>query len=181
MAETLRLFFALWPNEGVRSQLGRAVPVAGPGGRMIPLDNLHVTLAFLGNTDPQRMGDLEAVAADVRGEPFVLTLDRYEIWDRALVVLIPSELPAALAQLVSDLNARLARAGFPVESRRYRAHATLIRERQRGSGRREGLLAPEALSAGPDPVTWPIDEFALVRSQTGSLGSRYEVLFRRAV
>jgi 2'-5' RNA ligase len=179
MAESLRLFFALWPDEAVRSQLARAIPVVGPGGRVIPIENLHVTLAFLGNTDPQRVSDLEAIAAKLQGHgPFVLTLDRHEIWDRALLVLAPSELPPELERLVSDLNALLASAAFPVDSRRYRAHVTLIRERKRGSGRREGLLAPEALSSNSVAVSWPVREFALVRSQPGPQGSRYEVLSR---
>lgn len=178
MADPLRLFFALWPDEVTRAALGRAVPLVGPGGRAIPIENLHATLAFLGNTDVLRMDALAALAASIRAAPFVLTLDGYEVWDRALVALVPKELPAALERLAGDLNAGLGGAGFPTESRPYRAHVTLIRERRRGSGRREGLLAPEASSAAMTPITWPVNEFALVQSRTGPQGSRYEVLFK---
>lgn len=180
MADSLRLFFALWPGAVTRAELARAVPLLGPGGRAVPVENLHVTLAFLGATDTWRLDDLVAVASSIERTPFVLTLDQYEIWDRALVVLVPNTMPAALVQLAGDLTARLAAAGFPTDSRRYRAHVTLIRERQRGSGR-EGLVAPQAISSDPTPIAWSLDEFVLVSSQIGPYGSRYKVLQRWTV
>ncbi|MET0985081.1 MAG: RNA 2',3'-cyclic phosphodiesterase [Steroidobacteraceae bacterium] len=181
MAESLRLFFALWPDDATRAVLARAIPLLGPGGRAVAVENLHVTLAFLGTTEPQRLDELAQLAGEIVGNPFVLTFDGYEVWDRALVALVAKEIPAALARLAADLNARLAQAGFPTDSRPYRAHVTLIREQRRGSGRREGLLAPEALSLAVTPISWRVNDFALVSSRTGPRGSRYEVMFRKAL
>jgi 2'-5' RNA ligase len=178
MADELRLFFALWPDEATRAALTRAMPVLGPGGRAIPADNLHATLAFLGGIATKRLPALYAVADGIRGEPFILTLDRYEIWNHTLVALVPTQTPAALEQLARDLTAGLGAAGFPTETRPYRAHVTLIRERRRGDGRRAGLVAPHALSDRIEPIAWRIDEFALVCSQRSPGGSRYDVLRR---
>ncbi|HKQ82384.1 MAG TPA: RNA 2',3'-cyclic phosphodiesterase [Steroidobacteraceae bacterium] len=178
MAESLRLFFAVWPDETVRGALARGMPLLGPGGRAVPIENLHVTLAFLGNTDAKRLDELAQLAGKIIADPFVLTLDEYAVWERTLVVLTAKETPAALAQLAGDLNAALGQAGFPTDSRPYRAHVTLIRERRRGSGRREGLLAPEALPLAVTPISWPVNDFVLVSSRTRPQGSRYEVLQR---
>ena len=176
MLESLRLFFALWPDDEVRAALARAMPVVGPGGRVIPVENLHATLAFIGSTDIARLEALMALAAEIRGGSFVLSLDRYEIWERALVALVAQQLPTELQRLAEQLRERLASAGFPTDARPYRAHVTLIRERRRGS-RREGLVT-EGATAHPVSIPWRVDEFALVRSHTGARGSRYEVLQR---
>ena len=72
-----RLFFALWPDEAVRTQIVRATrePVRVSGGRPVRKDRLHVTVAFLG-------GLTEAGMEVARGVPpigvgaFDLALDR---------------------------------------------------------------------------------------------------------
>lgn len=176
MPDTLRLFFALWPDELVRAALLRASPTPGPGGRGVPADNLHITLAFLGATPPERLSTLTAAAAQVRGRAFSLQLDRSEILNRALVALMPSATPPALMQLAADLNARLAAAAFPAESRTYRPHVTVIRENTRGGGRRHALMSSEEVPI--ESVAWDVDAFVLACSHPGATGSRYEVLQR---
>lgn len=177
MGERARLFFALWPDESVRNALRRALPSVGLGGRVIPPENWHATLAFLGGVEPERLQALRALAGAMRGEAFTVVLDRIEEWNRSLVALVPTHPPCALLQLANELAARLAHAGFPTESCPYRVHVTLIRERRRGSGRREGLLA----TADSPPVwvvEWQVSDFALVQSHPGATGSRYEVVDR---
>ena len=45
--ETLRLFFALWPDDPTRSALAQLqTPIRG---RITPYEHLHLTLAFLGS------------------------------------------------------------------------------------------------------------------------------------
>jgi 2'-5' RNA ligase len=177
MAEQLRLFFALWPDESVRVALQSALPPVGPGGRVVSRANWHVTLAFLGNVAADRLASLVELASAVHGQPFTMTLDRWEEWNRSLVAFVPSATPPALTSLVGELNAQLAAANLPTEARPYRAHITVIRERRRGSGRREGLLAADAPQAML-PIKWTVDDFVLVKSVPGREGSSYEVLQR---
>jgi RNA 2',3'-cyclic 3'-phosphodiesterase len=177
MPELQRLFFALNPEAKVRAALVRAIPLPGPGGRLVPADNLHVTLAFLGSVDAGRIPELKQLAANVRGQSFTLRFERLEVWNRALVSIVPTHTPDALARLVAALSARLAPAGFQTEDRMYRPHVTVIRERQRGSGRREALIAPEQTSESVSaPIDWQVDDFVLMRSQPGPGGSRYVLL-----
>ncbi|HYL02781.1 MAG TPA: 2'-5' RNA ligase family protein, partial [Steroidobacteraceae bacterium] len=59
---TRRLFFALWPDAAQRTVLAHAVrkAVRNCGGRPVPAESLHVTLAFLGSVPESRMAELGA-------------------------------------------------------------------------------------------------------------------------
>jgi 2'-5' RNA ligase len=78
-ARAIRVFFALWPDADARDRLaGAARDVAArTKGRAPPAANLHVTLAFIGDVAPERIGPLCAIGASVAAStaPFVLTLD----------------------------------------------------------------------------------------------------------
>lgn len=169
----LRLFFALWPGEEVRQAMVRATRKAlrASGGRPVPPENLHVTLAFLGSVDEAAVAGIRAAAARVRAEPFCLTLDTISLRRKSrLVWLAPTEQPAALTGLHSALWDALEPEGFQRERRAFRAHLTMVRKVSRpGRMDLEGTVA------------WPVEDFVLVRSVTHSRGAHYEVIDRWAL
>lgn len=172
MAEPVqRLFFALWPPAGVAQALhavGRRAQ-AGGGGRLMRRETLHVTLAFLGGVAASRMADVEAAAALVRAAPCVLELDRLGYWKHNRIVWAGcSAPPAALEDLADSLARSLRAAAFALETRRFAAHATLLRN----------AGATATLPALAAPIVWPVVDFALVASCAGTDGSRYDVLRR---
>lgn len=172
-----RLFFALWPDDAVRAKLAAAIPTVSEAGRAIPTDNLHATLAFLGDVASTRISELIDVATTLSFEAFDLHLERLEVWNRALVCLVPTAVPEPLVALERDLRCSLAEHQFPIDARQYRPHVTLIRERQRGLGRRHPLMSGRRDGEQLDlPVSWHVDGFALVRSRVGPSGSRYEAV-----
>jgi RNA 2',3'-cyclic 3'-phosphodiesterase len=66
-----RLFVALLPPPPVQAELAAlAAPV--PGVRWTPAENIHLTLRFLGETDPEKQERFSAALAGVRVEPFIL-------------------------------------------------------------------------------------------------------------
>jgi 2'-5' RNA ligase len=168
-ARLLRLFFALWPPDSIRGTLAEAVgPLREAEARAVTAANLHVTLIFLGQTDPNRLTGLLSVADRIEANPFELRLDRVESWRAARVLaLVPSEMPHKLLELHRTLNERLAEAGFATESREYGPHLTLARDFQR-------RLEPQFIK----PIVWPVDEFVLVQSRPLPSGASYEVIAR---
>jgi 2'-5' RNA ligase len=49
IGESRRIFFALWPDNGVRSRLEQLAAMLPPGrGRAHAAEDLHLTLAFIG-------------------------------------------------------------------------------------------------------------------------------------
>ena len=162
----LRLFFALWPDDDVRARIVRATAaaVAESGGRVIPPDNLHCTLLFLGHTPHSRLEQATAAAYRVRCRRFRITFDQIETFARSHVVAVTSSAPPGEAsELADSLRAQLAGL-VRDEDREFRPHVTLARDARRRSA-----------SRAVDPIEWPAREFVLVESNMTRTGSIYAV------
>ncbi|MGC2520161.1 MAG: RNA 2',3'-cyclic phosphodiesterase [Burkholderiales bacterium] len=164
----MRLFFALWPEERVRAQLARWARElhAACGGRQGRPENVHITLAFLGNVDDARVAEVERAADAVAPRAFSLILDQPGYWKRNRIAWAgASVVPPELEALVADLRAALANARVAFDPKAFVSHVTLLRD----------ASEPRAMPALP-PIEWKPDSFALVRSEALPRGSRYEVL-----
>jgi 2'-5' RNA ligase len=163
-----RLFFALWPGEEQRSRL-LAVLSALPRhhGREPHPDDLHITLAFLGDLDPERRACAERAADAVRCKAFSLLLDRVGYWARPRILWCgASDCPEPLLRLLGDLNRGLRACGLVPDSRPFVPHVTLARK--------ASPIDPRPVDP---PLLWPVDAFALVVSRLGERPS-YQVLRR---
>lgn len=169
-AEAERLFFALWPPPEVRAELAHQVAgvVAEIKGKPVATDRLHVTLAFLGETQLAQRACVEQVAAGLRGDPFELVLDRIGYFPRPRVVWLGcQEPPQSLGELAAALNDGLGACGCRTDTRPFRVHITLMRK-----VRRKPALATIT------PVHWRVDSFVLVRSELRPDGAHYAILRR---
>jgi 2'-5' RNA ligase len=163
----MRLFFALWPDEGVRAQLAgwaRALH-AVCGGRPTRAENLHLTLAFLGSVEDARVADVERSADEVAPRAASLVLDTPGYWKHNRIAWAgASAVPEELEAFVAELRGALARSGIAFDSKAFVSHVTLLRDAR----------APETMPA-LSPIGWKLDAFALVQSVMLSRGSRYEI------
>ncbi len=164
----LRLFFALWPDPRTRAAIaalaGRVA--AESAGRATAPDNVHLTLAFLGDRPRESVAALAAAAGAIDASPFVLTLDHVDCWRKNGVAWLGArEVPPALASLHRALTAALVELGIADEARPFAVHVTLARKITR--------LLRYRLSS---PIDWPVDRLALVASDTGNQGPVYRVL-----
>ena len=165
---TERLFFALWPDAAVRRGLLKiCADLPRHHGREPQPEDLHLTLAFLGEIDVERRRCAEGTADRVRAEAFRLRLDRVGYWARPRILWCgASECPASLLDLLAGLNQGLLGCGFAPERRPFVPHLTLARKAPR-------LEAFELDS----PLDWPVADFVLVSSRLGERPS-YQVLRR---
>ncbi len=170
---TRRLFFALWPSNSVRHSLFNASrnAVRQSEGRAVPLQNLHVTLAFLGSTPESRVGALLELRRSVEVEPFELKFGAIKAWKKQeLLCLEPAGGQEALCALVDRLHRSLRTSGFEIEHRPFRAHVTLAREIAR-----EIKWLEEPRNSILD-VTWAVQRFELIESRVTKDGSVYRVI-----
>jgi len=101
----VRLFFALWPDEGVRARLthwSRELH-AVCGGRATREENLHLTLAFLGGVEEPRVAEVERAAREVAQRVATLILDRPGYWKHNRIAwagasVVPLELESILIE-----------------------------------------------------------------------------------
>lgn len=165
--KALRLFFALWPDDATRERLAewtRAIHRES-GGRAMRPENVHLTLAFLGSTDPALLPTIEAAAARVAPRAFTLRIDEPGYWRHNQIAWAGArEEPPELRTLVADLRAALLEAQVPFDAKPFATHVTLVRKA------RPGFRLPRLAT-----IEWPVREFVLVRSVNGPDGSHYEV------
>jgi 2'-5' RNA ligase len=167
-AATRRLFFALWPDAALREAAAALVEQLVPRGMGRPQrpDQLHVTLAFLGDVPERRLADVHAAAQASPGATFTIEFDALEHWRMPRVLcLVATDVPPPLAALVGALQAALATRQLPVDDRPFRPHLTLARKLARFDG-----------PASIEPLVWPATTLTLVESRTDPAGVRYEVL-----
>lgn len=164
MTGTIRLFFGLpCPLEAGERLIAWREAQRLPGRAVWP-GNLHLTLAFLGSQPAECLPVLRALADGLDAEPFHLRLDRLQLMQKGLVWIEPTAPPAALLTLAADLQQALGEAGFPVDTRPYRPHVTLVRHHG-------------ALPADPPPAfDWLAERFALYASEGSPEGVRYRPL-----
>lgn len=155
-ADPWRLFIALWPDAASREALQTWSDAQHwpEGARRTRPEHLHLTLHFLGPTDPARVPEL-ASSLPKRIDPITLRLAHLQDWGEGLQVLRPLEYPPALMELQKQIGATLGELGLPVDDRRFRPHVTLGRK---GSG----LL----LQSAPE-IHWQCNSLVLARSQKG--------------
>lgn len=145
--------------------------------------NVHLTLAFLGDVERDRVDAVAAAArgAAARGAPLALRLEGAGGFPslarpRVLWVGIGGE-TEALSALHADLAAELEKIGFAREKRAFRPHLTIGRvkdDRDRALRAVAAEIAAERLE-GPE---FAATELVVMRSELGPAGARYTPLAR---
>lgn len=169
MRETrdIRLFFALWPDRGVRKAISdclKAFP--SYGGRVVPQYNWHMTLHFVGNTTYEEKTCLDRQARKLRAEPFELILDQSGYFKKPRVFWLGCQQPpSVLFDLQKKLGDEISHCDYQPETRPYSPHITVARK---------VVEKPELTLV--DRIYWRIDRFVLIESVAEQGGVRYRVI-----
>ena len=107
------------------------------GIKWVPLDNLHLTLKFLGDVDNTEVPDICNALSDIcdQYDPFMLHFKGtggFPNLDKPRILYAGVNDPTgALVEMVGRIETSLADLGFKPEPRDYRPHLTLGRTRSR--------------------------------------------------
>ena len=195
------MFFALWPDHALQLALANAAQrvVLACGGRAMPPENFHITLAFVGSVPASQVAKVEAVgyqvAIQVERGPVQLAMDAIEYWKKAGIVCAVAHEPQSTGALPSPGTAGAlprgtagARPPATASARLADKLSTTLKSRLTAAGftpdlkpfRAHVTLARKVSHPIPtmdmDAVVWRFTEFALVDSRTGPGGSAYRVL-----
>ena len=162
----MRLFIAIRLSKAMKEallDLQRALHARGVRGNFTPEENLHLTLAFIGEY-PEAEAVSDALAG-VSFTPFTLHLAGMgcfgDLWWAGM------DRSEALGALARRVRHALAEAGIPCDRKRFSPHITLLRK-ARGA---VPVLAPE-------PAEMRVEAVSLMRSDRGKRGMLYTELAR---
>ena len=169
----MRLFTAILLPDEVRKHLHSAAEAFVYGAieheiKLTPVQNLHVTLKFLGEVADARLPELLDRLGAVQVEPAALACDGFVcLPPHGMIRNVAAGLTGDVAKverLFHAIEDAVEPLGFPREARPFTAHVTLGRNKP-------GRYAKVArmLERGPQRAHWPgppfsIDSFALVSS-----------------
>ncbi len=110
-------------------ELGRPV-------RPVAMENLHITLKFLGDTDPLQIPAISEILREVVAgcEQFLIEMRGLGVFPnpkRPTVVWVGMQGGESLTAMAEAFEQRLQELGFPQESRKFEPHLTVARVRGR--------------------------------------------------
>jgi 2'-5' RNA ligase len=180
----MRLFLAIELPDDVRSHLlaaRRRLEAGLPKIAYTRPDNLHLTLKFLGETDPKKLPAIEQSLAMIRWAAIDLHAVAIDCFPGKgpirIVTAAMQGAPGPMRSLVEAIEQRCRFLGYAREQRSYRPHVTLGRARPVLSAKFRQLADDATVDLWPGPA-FQAREFVLMASQLGPEGSVYRVLRR---
>ncbi|WP_280562463.1 RNA 2',3'-cyclic phosphodiesterase [Chromohalobacter sp. 48-RD10] len=166
---TRRVFFAAWPDAALRERLASLASRLQRhcGGRTPAIDNLHLTLGFLGNVPTAEIAALQILTERLTLPAGEWTLDRYGYFYKPRLAWLGGPPTPTLNLWRARLGEALQASGRSLPaSHDFRPHITLLRHTKK---------APPAMLEAPE-WNWPLMRLTLVESILDGTRPVYRVL-----
>lgn len=172
--ERLRLFVALGVERSARREIVRLQEkMWGTKSRgLTRQENLHLTLVFLGETDPRQLDDIYWAMDKVRAEPPELFFDRIGVFrqNSGDIWWLGMKENRTLADIQFHLADNLIYKGFALETRKFIPHLTLARRTSPKYLPKQGYLE--------SPIRSHVSAVSLMQSQQIDGNRVYTELYR---
>ena len=172
-----RIFVAVGFPPEVRDHLGRWLEPLDLAGRIVPTEDLHLTLRFLGELDTVALDRLSgALDESDLSEPFSIRLEGLGAFPharKASVLWIGVDDHSGRLGLVhTAVEDACEEAGLGRDERPFRPHVTVSRCRPPADVRATMSTAP------PLGISTPVNDVVVLLSHLGARDGRYEVVER---
>jgi len=127
----LRLFIAINFGSETRAKLAalrEELRSRSRSGRFSRDENLHLTLAFIGEVNPAKADKIKTIMDTVTFVPFDAVIDRLGTFSRGTLWWAGLREDKPLMDLQREVEHKLALCGFEQDGRRFNPHITLGRE-----------------------------------------------------
>ncbi len=183
----LRLFVAIPIPAGIAAALAHSLPDDVPALRRVAPELLHLTLAFIGWIDEERLGAVtSAVEAGVAGaHSFDVTftgLGRFPERGAPRVIWVGTSATRETEALAATVRESLVRREIPFDPKPLRPHVTLARVRD-GASASDRAAIERAVATGrvPDGPTFTAEAVHVMQSVLSRSGPRYSSRARVAL
>jgi len=127
----MRLFIAINFNNDTRSHLialRDELRRKSQRGSFSSPENLHLTLAFIGEVNPKKVDTIKTIMDTLTFAPFAATINRLGTFSRGMLWWAGLCEDKQLMDLQHEVEHKLALCGFEMDGRKYSPHITLGRE-----------------------------------------------------
>ena len=127
----MRLFIAINFNNETRScllTLCDELRGKSQSGKFSMPENLHLTLAFIGEVSQKKVDTIKAIMDTITFSPFAVTIDRLGTFSRGTLWWAGLREDKPILDLQHEVEHKLALCGFEMDGRKYHPHITLGRQ-----------------------------------------------------
>ena len=168
----MRLFAAAELNDAIKDELcmsQKRLQQKGMKGSFVPRQNMHLTLAFIGEYSDAEL--VREVVDQTDFDGFEIGLDGIGAFGNLWWAGINFGDDRELKAVAKKLRRGLADAGIPFDRKKFSPHITLVRKAQSIDGK-----IPESVLDGIPQAGMYVDRISLMRSDRGRHGMIYTVL-----
>ncbi len=167
-SQTVRIFFALWPEEHIRDAIiDRRQQLGQLTRRKVPDHNLHLTLLFLGNQRRTVLPELKRAVDVIKADTFLLKLNEFGWFRMPRVAWLGGAAVEAGQRLVDALAATCTTLGMGYRQNPWNPHVTLYRQVQ-----------TKPVFPQPETIFWPVSSYVLLESIPNK---PYKILYQWAL
>jgi RNA 2',3'-cyclic 3'-phosphodiesterase len=177
----MRLFIAIELTDEIRKaveELLGELRKAAPRAKWVGAENLHVTLKFLGRTEPDKLAAIQNALGSLRSpEPVALDfhgLGFFPNEKRPRVFWMGMNASSNLPVLAEAIDQTMHKLGFPLETRPFAPHLTLARFEPPGLPGKLGQVVTQSSMRNFGSLT--AREFHLIESKLKPTGAEYTTL-----
>ncbi|HNX58774.1 MAG TPA: RNA 2',3'-cyclic phosphodiesterase [Spirochaetota bacterium] len=182
----MRLFVGINPSDGVRDAISGFIATLESADRadrgkirFTSPDNIHLTLKFLGETDPARIPLIDDALSRISMEPFTVTVFGAggfpSATNEAQILWTGTKRSEPLSRLAGLTERVLEPAGFQRETRPFAPHFTIARTRGKAG---DGVIRLIRANGNTDFGSFDVDAVHLYVSESAPGGVRYRKLSR---
>jgi 2'-5' RNA ligase len=178
----VRLFLAIPLPPDLATRAFEILPTSLPALRRVKVENLHLTLAFLGHTPDERLDEVVAAANEAAAlvSPFTLSFDRagrFPERGRPRVVWLGiAEGEAGVLELGAGVYAGLRSRGLRFDDRPLAPHLTLARVVEDASAAEAKTVGAALEELAIESLRFEVGAIAVVQSVLSPKGPRYAAL-----
>ena len=140
-------------------------------GKKTEIENLHLTLKFLGEIGDKKLGQVKEKLKDIQNKGFEAEIDNVGVFSENFIRIVWIHLKGA-EELQKKIDSALE--GFFERERRFMSHITIARVKGVKGKREDFLKNVKEIKIGK--IRFKVGDFTLKKSELFPEGPKYEVL-----